>query len=142
VDPVLNHDCLLEGTHDLAVIRDFVEEGALALCDRDDIVGELVVAVNEAVTNILVHGYKNQPGALSITVSHQGDELQVCLEDKAPVFDPTTAPEPDVSLPLERRPLGGVGIRMMREFTDELRHEARAGGGNRLVLVKRQASTY
>lgn len=99
-----------------------------------------MVAVNEAVTNILLHGYEQRPGELRIEIRRQGNELQVCLEDEAPVFDPTRAPEPDVGLPLERRPLGGVGIKMMREFTDELQHEKRASGGNRLVLIKRQAA--
>lgn len=99
-----------------------------------------MVAVNEAVTNILLHGYKGRSGELRIEVRRQGNELQVCLEDEAPLFDPTTAPEPDVGLPLERRPLGGVGIKMMREFTDELRYEASASGGNRLVLSRRQAA--
>jgi serine/threonine-protein kinase RsbW len=137
---VLRHNCRLEGAGDLARIRDFVEDGGLALGGQAEAVGDLVTAVNEAVTNILLHGYKNRPGALAIEMYCQGDELHVCLEDEAPLFDPTTAPEPDLSLPLDRRPLGGVGVKMMREFTDELRHEARAGGGNRLVLVKRRAA--
>lgn len=125
---------------DLEAIRAFVEEAALSLGGQPESVGDLVVAVNEAVTNILLHGYENRPGDLLIEVHGDGDYVQVVLEDRAPLFDPTKVPEPDVSLPLERRQPGGVGVKMMRAFTDDLRYEATAAGTNRLVLIRRKAA--
>jgi serine/threonine-protein kinase RsbW len=135
---LLSRRCKLASVHDLEEVRQFVERAALSLGGEPEAVGDMVVAVNEAVTNILVHGYGNQSGDLLLEVRCRDDELQVCLEDQAPVFDPLTAPEPDVTLPLEQRPLGGVGVKMMRAFTDELQHEVTAAGGNRLTLKKRQ----
>ena len=94
----------------LAEVRAFVREASRGrLAAR--LVEDLVCAVDEAVTNVIVHGYDG--------------------------FDPTTAPEPDLSLPLERRPLGGMGVHLMREFADELRYAPRRGGGNEVTLVKR-----
>jgi serine/threonine-protein kinase RsbW len=135
---LLSRRCKLESVHDLEEVRQFVERAALSLGGEPEAVGDMVVAVNEAVTNILVHGYGNQSGDLLLEVRCRDDVLQVCLEDQAPVFDPLKAPEPDVTLPLEQRPFGGVGVKMMRAFTDELRHEVTAAGGNRLTLKKRQ----
>jgi serine/threonine-protein kinase RsbW len=129
----------LGGVQDLAGIRHFVEEAALAACGDAEAVGDLVLAVNEAVTNIVVHGYENEPGELLLEIRCAGGEVEVCLEDQAPVFDPTSAAEPDLTLPLEQRPPGGAGILMMREYTDEMHHVVTASGCNRLTLIKRSA---
>lgn len=131
----------LEGVQDLAGIRSFVEEAALAACGDSEAVGDLVLAVNEAVTNIVMHGYANEPGELLLEIRCTGGEVEVCLEDQAPVFDPTTAEQPDVSLPLQQRPAGGAGILMMRAYTDEIRHDVTAAGCNRLTLIKRHAGS-
>ena len=128
----------LEHVDDLAEIRAFVEQAALAAGGDEDAVGDLVLVVNEAVTNVLVHGYENRPGELLVEVRRLPDGVQVVLEDQAPVFDPTTAPRPDITLPLEQRPFGGLGVHMMREFTDEMNYQITESGGNRLVFVKRQ----
>jgi serine/threonine-protein kinase RsbW len=129
----------LEGVEDLAGIRRFVEEAALSACGDAEAVRDLVLAVNEAVTNIVVHGYENEPGELLLEIRCGGGEVEVCLEDQAPVFDPTSAQEPDVTLPLEQRSPGGAGILMMREYTDEMHHVVTDGGYNRLTLIKRHA---
>lgn len=121
---------------DLDDMRRFVEESAFKLGADEDAVGEIVLAVNEAVTNILLHGYRSRPGNVEILVERDGDDLVVCLRDKAPQFDPTTVNPPNLSLTLDERPLGGLGVHMMRQFTDELRYQIAEGGGNELYLVK------
>ena len=129
----------LENVDDLAEIRTFVEQAALAAGSDEDAVGDLVLVINEAVTNVLVHGYKNRAGELLVEVHRLPDGVQVVLEDDAPAFDPTSAPRPDITLPLKQRPLGGLGVHMMREFTDEMHYRVTESGGNRLVFVKHQS---
>ena len=46
-------------------------------------------------------------------------------------------PVPDVALPLDRRSVGGMGVHMMRQLTDELSYRTHCDGWNELVLVKR-----
>lgn len=121
----------------LAAVRRFVEEAAIALHGDADVVAELVLAVNEAVTNVLLHGYRGQPGLINIGVERRGHNLVVYLRDQAPPFDPTTVPPPDITLPLERRAIGGMGVHMMREFTDELQYRRTPAGENELIMVKR-----
>jgi anti-sigma regulatory factor (Ser/Thr protein kinase) len=72
-----------------------------------------------------------------VEVRQAGDDLAVTLRDRAPAFDPTLVPEPDVSLPLEQRPVGGLGIYLSRRLVDDMRYRARPGGGNETTLVKR-----
>lgn len=120
----------------LAEVRAFVREsvrGRLA----GGLVEDLVCAVDEAVTNVIVHGYDGASGPVEVEVGGDSQTLEVRIADRARLFDPTKAPQPDLSLPLERRPLGKMGVHLMREFADELRYAPRRGGGNEVTLVKR-----
>lgn len=122
---------------DLNDTREFLESAILTLGGDEDVAGDLVLAVNEAITNSLLHGYDDRPGDLTLCVEADGGDLLVRLLDDAPPFDPTTVPPPDINLPLEERPLGGLGIHMMRQLTDELLYRVTAGGQNELTFVKR-----
>lgn len=124
---------------DLNDMRDFLEGAILTLGGDDDTAGDLVLAVNEAVTNVLLHGYDDHPGAVSLCVEAEGQDLLVRLSDDAPLFDPTTVPTPDINLPLEDRPLGGLGVHMMRQLSDELIYQLDDTGKNELTFVKRGA---
>ncbi len=124
---------------DLNDMRDFLEQAVLTLVGNEDVAGDLVLAVNEAVTNSLLHGYDGQPGMVVICVEADGDDLAVRLIDDAPPFDPTSVPPPDITLPLEDRPLGGLGVHMMRQLSDELTYRFTETGENELTFVKRNA---
>ncbi len=116
-----------------ALVRDVaVSCGAPAIC-----MDELVQAVDEAATNVAVHGYRGGPGELGVTAELVGDSIVITLEDGAPPFDPTLAPEPDVSTSPESRRPGGMGIHLMRLATDSISHSPRPGGGNILTLKRR-----
>lgn len=121
---------------DLNDIREFLESAVLTLGGDDDNAGDLVLAVNEAVTNVLLHGYDERPGPVSVSVEADDGDLLVRLGDDAPLFDPTSVPPPDVHRPLEERPLGGLGVHMMRQLTDELVYQVTGDGKNELLFIK------
>ena len=140
---------------ELATIRCFVEARATALGAGADAVGELALAVDEIVTNTIVHGYAGRTGAIEITVAQAGElppckgssarsgdtqpcrhGLEVRIVDDAPPFDPTGRPAPDLSVPLEQRKPGGLGLHLTRSFTDEMLYCVRPQGGNEIRLVK------
>ena len=120
----------------LAEVRAFVREEARGRLGSR-VLEDLVCAVDEAVTNVIVHGYRGVEGPVEIEVGGDAETLEVRIADRATPFDPTTAPEPDLDLPIERRPLGKMGVHLMREFADELRYTPRQGGGNEVTLIKR-----
>ncbi len=122
---------------DLNDMREFLEGAILTLGGDEDTAGDLVLAVNEAITNVMLHGYDEQPGAVSLCVEADGQDLLVYLSDDAPLFDPTTVPTPDVNLPLEDRPLGGLGVHMMRQLSDELLYKVDGTAKNELTFIKR-----
>jgi serine/threonine-protein kinase RsbW len=125
--------------HHLAAIRQFVRDKAGALNVTPDAIDDLVLAVDEAVTNIIVHGYCGGSGALEIDIRREGQAIAVHLRDQAPLFDPTSVPPPDLSLPLDQRPLGKMGLYLVRDTMDDLVYRVTPQGGNELILLKRQA---
>jgi serine/threonine-protein kinase RsbW len=124
---------------DIPTIINTVTQTAVVLGSNHDAVDEIIVALDEAITNAIVHGYQRQPGIIEIEVKQQGNDLAIYIRDEAPLFDPTTVPTPDISLPLHLRPYGGLGVHMMRNFTDELHYQVTANDQNELVLVKKAA---
>lgn len=120
----------------LTAIRDFVETKVVELGADHDHVYDIAAAVDEAACNVIIHGYGDQGGILEIEVDRQGNMLIVYLRDQAPVFDPTTLPTPDITQPLEERPIGGMGVHIMRQHVDEIQHRSLPGGGNELILKK------
>jgi len=117
----------------VAVLR-FVEETAAALQVNRDVIADMLQAVDESVTNIIVHGYHDQEGNIEIGVSLEGGALVVRLCDQAPLFDPTQVPPPDLTLPLEKRRFGGLGIYLTRQFVDSMTYRITSEGGNELTL--------
>ncbi len=118
----------------LASIRNFVAAFAQAAGAPPKRVEGLVLAVDELATNVIVHGLKEQQGDLTVICFKQADFVYVALHDRAPVYDSTQAPEPNLHLPLEQRPAGGLGLHLVRKTVDLFEHRARAGGGNELTV--------
>jgi serine/threonine-protein kinase RsbW len=121
----------------MAEIRALVRDVAVSCSAPAICMDELVQAVDEAATNVAVHGYRGAAGDLDVTAELVGDSIVIRIEDSAPPFDPTLAPEPDVSTPPESRRPGGMGIHLMRLATDSLTYSPRPGGGNILTLARR-----
>lgn len=116
-----------------ALVRGFaLDHGAPEVC-----VDDVVQAVDEALTNVIVHGYDGRDGTIDVTVARDGDTLEITLVDDGPPFDPTAVPEPDLAVPPHLRRPGGMGIHLMRLATDSIAHEARPGGGNMLTMRRR-----
>jgi serine/threonine-protein kinase RsbW len=70
-------------------------------------------------------------------VSRADDALVIHLHDQATPFDPTEVPPPDLTVPLEQRPVGGMGIYLMQQLMDEVSYRTTPQGGNWLTMRKR-----
>ena len=103
----------------------------------NDLTFAMMLAIEEAVMNVIGYGFTGQPLPHSITISLDIDAATVVAEvtDNGRPFDPTAMPEPDLSLPLEQRRVGGLGIHLMRSVMDRLDYR-RSDGRNVLRLEK------
>src|SRR5262245_382254 len=115
-----------------AFIRSFVRESG----GDEETVSDLVQAVDELACNVIEHGYRRGDGTIDVRIARVGDAVEVRLRDRAPEFDPRTVPEPRLDLPLEQRPLGGMGIHLARTLTDGFDHRILPDGGNETTLTK------
>ena len=122
----------------LAEVRTFVRECVADFGGSKRVADDLVQAVDEATCNVMLHGYGGTPGDVEIEAALKAGRIEIRLLDRAPAFDPTAAPKPDLSKPpVSKRPGGmGVGIHLLRTMTDEVRHHVRPDGGNELTLVR------
>jgi len=120
----------------LAGIRSFVRTSLVPFCMDEDFLYDLSLAVEEAVTNIILHGYDGKAGEITIMIHPNAGSTEIILRDDAPPFDPTVVPAPRLDLPLDQRPLGGLGVHLMRKNLDSLSYRRTPAGSNELKLVK------
>ena len=121
----------------LTSIRHFVSQTAREYCQDGAFLYDLILAVDELVTNIIRYGYGQEPGKITIRIQPEDKGLVITLIDFAHPFDPTTAPEPRLDLPLEERGVGGLGIYLARELTDGMEYRRKSEGANELKIFKR-----
>lgn len=98
--------------------------------------GDIKVAVSEAVTNAIIHGYEEKGGKIRITARLEENELTVQIEDQGKgIPDVEKAMEPlFTTKPEEER--SGMGFSFMEAFTDELLVESKPGEGTRVTMKK------
>lgn len=97
----------------------------------------LVLIVEELVTNTVLHGHRGGSDAsITVTLTRGMHDVALFYEDAAPAYDPTPAlaqSRAPLDAPLETRPLGQLGLRLVGEFAAAVRY-AREDGHNRLWL--------
>lgn len=120
----------------LGRVRAWVTEKALAGQAAPPEIDDLVQAADELVANTITHGYAGRSGLLELEMIAEPGMLILILRDQAPPFDPTHVPAPDISLSLEERPLGGMGLHLVRQCVDQFLYESLATGGNQITLIK------
>jgi anti-sigma regulatory factor (Ser/Thr protein kinase) len=69
-------------------------------------------------------------------MTRENTDVVICIRDQAPAFDPADASPPDLTMPLEQRSPGGLGIYLIQQSVDQVRHHELPSGGNELILRK------
>jgi serine/threonine-protein kinase RsbW len=124
---------------DLGRVRDFIEASAGAADLAADRIGELVLAVDEAVSNIVMHGGGPNAGRIEIRVLRGPDRVLVQIRDECIPFDPTRPDEQHLGQsPLERDQPGGFGLNLLNRLVDRVDYRVAEDGRNELALVKRR----
>ncbi len=124
--------------NNLARICDFVTDCASCAGLNEDEVYAVQLAVDEATTNIIEHGYGQEcPSRIDITCEPMDDGIKVVIYDDAAPFDPSSIPEPEINVSLEDVKPRGLGIFFMRKMMDEVHYESSPDKGNTLTMIKR-----
>lgn len=87
----------------------------------------LNLVLDELITNVISYGYDDSAThEIHITLTEGKDSLVTVVEDDGRAFDPFhDAPEPDLSLDLPDRPIGGLGVHLVKALIDQVSYERR-----------------
>jgi serine/threonine-protein kinase RsbW len=101
------------------------------------LVFSLNLVMEEALTNIILYGFEdNNRHTIEINFSKKGeDELSITLIDDGQPYDPTLKEDPDLTLSVEERPIGGLGIFLIKRIMDKVEYQ-RNNNKNLLILTK------
>ncbi|MBN2263954.1 MAG: ATP-binding protein [Prolixibacteraceae bacterium] len=96
----------------------------------------LNLVIEEAITNVVFYAYDDKlPHLIDIDFELDGNELVIVISDDGTPFDPTKKTDPDISLSVDDRQVGGLGIFLIRKIMDKVSYR-RENKKNILTLVK------
>jgi anti-sigma regulatory factor (Ser/Thr protein kinase) len=134
-------DCLTVRVHSGAVhelqgfVATFAAEHGLAADDR----ARILIVIEELFTNLSRYGYPSQSepeGMAEVTLELEGSQLTIEFGDNGQAFDPLANTAPNLDQPVKTRPVGGLGLHIVRALADEA-HYYRRNGRNVIRLSRR-----
>lgn len=122
---------------EISKLNEFVEEIGNEFSLTPDVVFNLNLVLEEAVVNVINYAYpKEDHQSIYLSARLHEDSIILVLTDSGVEFDPTIAPEVDITLSAEERSIGGLGIFLIRQIMNEVRYD-RIDGKNILTLEKK-----
>ena len=98
-------------------------------------VSQIEIAIDEIFSNIARYAYPKKKGKATVRVETIGRTLVLTFMDSGIPYDPTAKSDPDTSLPVEERPIGGVGIFLVKKMMDAV--EYRYEDGHNILTLKK-----
>ena len=118
-------------------LYEFIEEMGNDFSLSPDIVFNLNLVLEEAVVNVINYAYpKEDHQYIYLSATMKDGSIVLVLTDTGKEFDPTAAPEADITLSADERQIGGLGIFLIRQIMNEVKYE-RIEGKNVLTLEKK-----
>ena len=122
---------------EISKLNEFVEEVGTEFSLTPDVVFNVNLVLEEAVVNVINYAYpKEKHESIYLTAKLHEGSIVFVLTDSGLEFDPTEVPEADITLSAEDRPIGGLGIFLIRQIMNEVSYE-RIDGKNVLRLSKK-----
>lgn len=126
----------------LDIARSFVADLAIKVGLSSSEIHDLQLAVSEAVTNVIEHGYSGDADKrIELAIEKDGECFIVAISDSSGTrFDPEDHANPDMKDYIMNRRVGGLGLFLMRKLMDQVEFSSDGAGTNRVRLVKRVKS--
>jgi len=124
-------------TDNLLEVREFVLSAARQFGFDEEEASKIVLAVDEACTNVIKHAYQYAPDReIEIVIRPDKDRLQITVIDDGRAFNPSATKLPDLKQHLSHYRRGGLGIYLMRTLMDKVEYKYAPGKRNEVRLTK------
>lgn len=124
-------------TENLSAIRNFVNASALEAGVKPDMIENIILAVDEACTNIIKHAYKSFPeGEIIVKTKSTVSRFEISITDYGNSFEPEMIPEPDLQKYYRQKRVGGLGMYLMKTLMDDVKYVSIPGKYNEVLLSK------
>jgi anti-sigma regulatory factor (Ser/Thr protein kinase) len=117
-------------------LTEAVDRFARRIGTTDEDLHNIHLILDELVINVIKYAFRDaKPHTIDVRLALNGRRLTMTIEDDGREFDPTTAPAPVLDIPIEERPIGGLGIHIVRTLSDSVTYR-REHGRNILTVVR------
>ena len=125
-------------TKNLTMVRDFVTTAAKNVGFDDIAINNIIIAVDEACTNVIKHAYKYSPNnPIDVSITLDNKKFNIIIKDKGTSFDPNSIPSPDMKEYFKQYKVGGLGIHLMKNLMDEVVYNSKPNEYNEVILSKK-----
>ncbi len=108
-------------TERLNDVREFVSGLARTHGFSEDDINKITIAVDEACTNIIKHGYNYSPDQqIDVEIVRTGSDFEIVISDKGKQFDPGSIQTPDMKDYFQHYRRGGLGVFLMKKIMDKV----------------------
>lgn len=137
-DKKKNHELKVKSkTENLSEIRDFVSANAHQAGISSETIDNIILAVDEACTNIIKHAYKLSPqGEIIVRIDYDETKFTVTIIDYGKSFEPNKVPLPDLQKYYREHRVGGLGMYLIKSLMDDVEYISVPGKYNQVLLSK------
>jgi serine/threonine-protein kinase RsbW len=128
VDALKQYFTIEQGFEELAGVLCGVDRFCKTIGASQSDAHALLLSIEEVITNVLHHGYQGAPHPVSLVLEAMPpDRVRAVVTDAAPAYDPLARPDVNTNLPLEERPIGGLGVHLVKSLMTSTHYEWRDG---------------
>jgi len=131
------HLHILSETEKLDLVRHFIHEAARRFGFDEESSSKIMLAVDEACTNVIKHSYRNAPTkGIDIDIVTNEKRFEIVITHEGTPFDPDSIKTPDMKKYLSQFRRGGLGIHLMRSLMDKVEYRTSKDRRSEVHLVK------
>lgn len=131
-----NKMTLSNNVEEISLLCEFVEQSCEQMGFDTPMTMSINLALEEAIVNVMEYAYPpGTKGTVDILAETDNGYAQFTISDNGIAFDPTAKEDVDITLSAEERPIGGLGIHLIRHIMDDVTYE-RKDNKNILILRK------
>jgi serine/threonine-protein kinase RsbW len=128
---------ILSRTESLVEVREFVDAAARAFGFSEEDVSNIILAVDEACTNIIKHAYQYaKDEKIEISIFRSTRSFEIRIYDNGKAFDPSLIRPPDLKEHIGHKRRGGLGVYLMKRLMDKVEYNFNPGKRNEVRLIK------